>query len=47
MVDTEGSIAIASTCTRKNGQREENRKVDLVVGELRGGWFAGDKVVWL
>ena len=33
MVDTEGSVAIAST--RKNGQRGEDRKVDMVVGELR------------
>ena len=33
MVDTEGSVAIASTM--KNGQRGEDRKVDLVVGELR------------
>ena len=34
MVDTEGSVTIAST--RKNGQRGEDKKVDLVVGELRG-----------
>ena len=33
MVDTEGSVVIAST--RKNGQRREDRKLDLVVGELR------------
>ena len=50
MVDTEGSVAIVST--RKNGQRGEDKKVDLVIGELRrykceGGWFKRDKVVWL
>ena len=33
MVDTKGSVAIAST--RMNGQRGEDTKVDLVVEELR------------
>ena len=33
MVDTEGSVAIASR--RQDGQRGEERKVDLVVRELK------------
>ena len=48
MVDTEGPIEVAS----REGQRGEDRKVDLIDVELKrydvkvAGCIAGNKVVW-